>query len=127
VSVLALVSLASVYSTSSQSLRRQRKLANQELGWLDELERIVPPEAIVYSVVFDKVLWSRFRAGHMENLELAADSMARALGHELPVYMWAHWNFKPELPHWEDVLESRGLRLVLVNRKLHFYRVVTRS
>ena len=127
VSALALASLTAVYSTSSQSLRRQRKVSNQELVWLDKLQQIIPPEAIVYSAVFDKVLWSRFRTGHMESFGLAADSMARALGHGLPVYMWAHSGFNPELDDFRRVLERRGLALVLVDRKLRCYRVVARS
>lgn len=125
-SLLAAGNVFEVFWRSSQSMWRHRVIATHETEWLDQLRNIIPSDAMVYSPVYDKVLWSRFRTGSLEDLDVGADSMRRALAHDLSVYVWVHPSFKWQVHTLERILARRGLMLVLIDKTLRVYRVIAR-
>jgi hypothetical protein len=115
------LTLASVHELYARMVHdnHARDAARYEL---DDLTARLPHDAIVYSPVYDKVLWSRFSVADAENISKTGRSMRRALEREYPVYLWlprAHDNFRD----YQRSFAKRGLELERMSGKLALYRV----
>jgi hypothetical protein len=126
VSLLAAGSLFQVYWYSPQSVAKHVAIVSGDLHRLKKLENYVPLDAIIYSPSYDKMLWSRFHAGNLEDLEKAACSMKRALDNGVPVYFFAHTAFNEEMRPFQRRLANHGISLVMVDWGLRLYRAVAR-
>jgi hypothetical protein len=84
--------------------------------------RLIPPNAIVYSQALDKVLWSRWQLGIIDEPRATADSMARAIRSKLPVYI-VQARFRRQGRSLEAALRSKRLRVVKVDARRGVYRV----
>ncbi|MEP7051722.1 MAG: hypothetical protein ABJB12_15270 [Pseudomonadota bacterium] len=94
---------------------------NQEL--LSKLQTEIPEQAMVYTVTSDKIIWSAWQVGTIDDLNLSAASMARAFDAGLPVYMLDPKFESPSHHRLNAVLAKKQLRLSLVNGRRGVYRL----
>lgn len=122
---LAAGNLAETVWHSPQSVVHQRTIAARDKEWLDRLGKFVPPNAMIYTPSGDKVLWSRYRVGTVDEdaLALSARSMARAVRSSLPVFFWTHPSTPPRLRAFEAALARHGLVLGRLDERLRLYQV----
>jgi hypothetical protein len=124
---LAAGNLVNLGWRAPQSVLRQHILFHKEGEWLPRIKRLVPPDAIIYTPSWDKVLWSRFRVGSTgDDLALTSRSVERAVKSPLPVFFWA---LKLQASQYHDVemaLRQRGLVLVKLDDHLRLYKVEAR-
>jgi hypothetical protein len=85
---VAAVSVYQVYVAQPSSLAAIRNWVGLRSGLLDLFTPRVPPDAIVYSVMADKIFWSKWRVGMIDDPERTATSMNRAADAGLPVFLY---------------------------------------
>lgn len=90
---------------------------------LERLGPRIPPEAMVYSIRSDKLLWSRWRLGTIEDPRLSAASVKRALESGIQVYVLEPRSRAP-FPAFVRELNRARLRLEPVDRRRGLTRVV---
>jgi hypothetical protein len=69
------------------SLKFLRKGAERDQQMIRSLKKTVPRNALVYTVTYDKVLWSRWQVGQLGEPKATAASMSRGVGADIPVFV----------------------------------------
>jgi hypothetical protein len=92
-------------------------------GLLETLQREIPPQAMVYTVTGDKLVWSRWRLGTIEDLNLSAASMERALNAGFEVYMLDSRYGAPSHHRLAQLLAKRSLVLSPADPRHGLYRL----
>ncbi|HEX7450717.1 MAG TPA: hypothetical protein VF294_00450 [Polyangiaceae bacterium] len=90
---------------------------------LKDLVREIPPSAMVYTVTADKLLWSRWRLGTIEDQNLSAASMERAVKAGFEVYMLDSKYGSPSHRRLGQLLAKRNLVLSPVDMRHGLYRL----
>ena len=90
---------------------------------LTDLKHEIPADAIVYTVTSDKLVWSRWRLGTIEDQNLSAASMDRALKAGLKVFMLDPKYETPSHRRLGQILAKRGLVLNPVDPRHGLYRL----
>jgi hypothetical protein len=94
---------------------------NQEL--LDKLKTDIPEHAMVYTVTSDKIIWSAWPLGTIDDLNLSAASMARAFNAGFNVYMVDPKFEAPSHHRLVIMLAKRQFLLSAVNVRRGVYRL----
>ena len=84
---LAIDSGYELYVKQLSSFDFVHRWVRQKEASLDALSRAIPGNAIVYSVMDDKVLWSKWRVAFIADPQPTVSSMKRAVDAQLPVYV----------------------------------------
>jgi hypothetical protein len=90
---------------------------------LETLKREIPADAMVYSITGDKLVWSRWRLGTIEDLSLSAASMERATKAGFDVYMLDPKYETPSHRRLGVLLAKRALVLTPVDVRHGVYRL----
>lgn len=90
---------------------------------LDVLVTEIPGDAMVYSVASDKVLWSKWRVGVIDEPEPSASSIGRVVEAGLPVFVLEPHAGR-EFRQFTAALSTKGLALARVDGRRGVYRVV---
>jgi hypothetical protein len=123
-SLLAAGNLVEIVWLSTQSVIHHHVITTNDLIRLEKIDRLVPRDAMVYSPTYDKVLWSRYHVGFVEDPDKTASSMLRALAKDMPVYFWAHSGFDPDMLEFQRALRKQALLLVSVDQPKRLYKVI---
>jgi hypothetical protein len=97
----------------------------QNTALLEKLKGKIPADALLYCVTMDKVVWSQWRLGTIEDLELSAASMVRALKAKQNVFMLDPKFETASHRRLGQLLAKRGLVLVPVDLRHGVYRLQT--
>ena len=92
-------------------------------AWLANLKREIPADAMVYTVTSDKLVWSNWRLGTIENLKLSAASMERAHQAGFQVFMLDPKYENPSHRRLGQLLAKRSLVLNPVDPRHGLYRL----
>jgi hypothetical protein len=121
---LAAGNLAAVVWRSPQAVLQQHDISDQEQAWLVRLHKLIPADAVVYTPSWDKVLWSRYHVGSMDDdPALTVRSIERALRSSRRVFFWTHPLPARTLRAFEAALARRELALVKLDDRLRLYEV----
>ena len=90
---------------------------------LESLKREIPDAAMVYTVNGDKLIWSHWRLGTIEDLNASAASMARAAEAGFDVYMLDGKYETPSHRRLGQLLAKRSYLLLPVDRRHGVYRL----
>jgi hypothetical protein len=120
-SLVAVNSVLAVYLDQPGSIRQLRGSQQRGEALLDLLSTEIPADAMVYSESSDKVLWSRWRVGVIDETGPSASSITRAAGAGLPVFILESRPGRP-FRQLRAALATTGLTLVRERRGA--YRVV---
>jgi hypothetical protein len=120
-SLVAANSVLAVYFDQPGSLRHLRGSQQRSEALLDALGTEIPADAMVYSESLDKVLWSRWRVGVIDETGPSASSITRAANAGLPVFILEPRPGRP-FRQLRAALATTGLTLVRERRGA--YRVV---
>jgi hypothetical protein len=113
-----------VVSQSPQSLVELRAFARQAEERADRVAEHVPRDAMIYGRIADRVLWSRYRVGFLDELEPTAASLARAFSHRIPTFVWLRPQDK--LPPLRKALAAHELdlaKVAVIDADFTLYRV----
>jgi len=94
---------------------------NQEL--LDKLKTDIPEHAMVYTVTSDKVIWSAWSLGTIDDLNLSASSMVRAFKAGFNVYILDPKFESPSHHRLANVLAKKQFLVSAVNTRRGVYRL----
>ncbi len=92
-------------------------------AWLANLKREIPANAMVYTVTSDKLVWSNWRLGTIENLNLSAASMERAFDAGIQVFMLDPKYENPSHRRLGQLLAKHKLVLNAVDPRHGLYRL----
>jgi hypothetical protein len=92
-------------------------------AWLVNLKREIPADAMVYTVTSDKLVWSSWRLGTIENLNLSAASMERAHRAGFQVFMLDPKYENPSHRRLGQLLAKRSLVLSSADPRHGLYRL----
>jgi hypothetical protein len=112
--VVGVLGVAKVVALSPQSLSELRANAEEADQRADRLGKVVPKNGMIYGRTTDRLLWSRYRVGFLDDLEPTAASLARALKHDIPTFVLLRP--KDKLPPLEQALGKHELALVKIAR-----------
>jgi hypothetical protein len=104
------------------SLRFLNQCVHNDEALLQVLASEIPRDAMVYSVRHDKILWSRWRVGTIDQPEPSARSMNRAVAAGLPVFLLEP-RFGGQSVRLASALRKKHLALVKVDAARGVYRV----
>jgi hypothetical protein len=90
---------------------------------LTDLKREIPPSAMVYTVTSDKLVWSHWRLGTIEDQNLSAASMERAVKAGFQVYMLDPKYESLSHRHLGQLLAKRNLVLSPIDLHHGLYRL----
>jgi hypothetical protein len=90
---------------------------------LTDLKREIPAAAMVYTVTSDKLVWSQWRLGTIEDQNLSSASMERALKAGFKVFMLDPKYETLSHRHLGQLLAKRGLVLSPVDLRHGLYRL----
>jgi hypothetical protein len=124
--VACAVSVAGLYEIGARepsSFLFVRRFVPLHEAWLANLKREIPANAMVYTVTSDKLVWSSWRLGTIENLNLSAASMERALRAGFQVYMLDPKYENPSHRRLGQLLAKRSLVLNSVDARHGLYRL----
>lgn len=94
---------------------------NQEL--LDELRTEIPEHAMVYTITSDKIIWSAWPLGTIDDLRLSASSMVRAFDAGFNVFMLDPKFQSPSHRRLNAMLARKQFLLIPVNARHGVYRM----
>ncbi|HET9956789.1 MAG TPA: hypothetical protein VFQ61_19975 [Polyangiaceae bacterium] len=122
--VLAVLGGLEIYSRQQTSLVYLERMRHDRARWLQNAGRHIPKGALVYTGTSDKLIWSRWSVGMIDDPVSTASSMRRAVDAGLPVYI-----AEPQYPRakWRRALEralrEQELSVETEDRRSHVYRV----
>ena len=95
----------------------------QNQAILERLKREVPENAMVYTVTADKITWSAWQLGTIDDLGQSATSISRAVAAGFKVYMLDNKYESPSHRRLGTLLARKQLTLVPVSARHGVYRV----
>ncbi len=116
--------LLKAVSLSPQSLAELRSFTQEAEERADRVAEHVPKDAMIYGRIADRVLWSRYRVGFLDDLEPTAASLARAVTHRIPTFVWLRPQDK--LPPLRKALAKHELdlaKVAVIDPDFTLYRV----
>ena len=117
-------SIFEIYRNQPSSLSMLHDWDRRSEALLDALATEIPPDAIVYSLQSDKLLWSRWRVGLIDEPEATAMSLNRAVDTGLPVFILDPGGRSRKLT---TALAKSGIALARVDARRKLYRATRRG
>jgi hypothetical protein len=122
-SAIALSGAYEIVKHQPASLSQLRRYFHQNELLLQTLAAELPSDAMVYSIRHDKVLWSRWRVGTVDEPERTATSIDRAIDARLSVFVFEPGFGVTQSRRLASSLRKRHLALVAVDPRRGLYRI----
>jgi hypothetical protein len=122
-SVVAFSGVYEICKRQSVSLRQLHHYSRDNERLLRTLAAELPSDAMVYSIRHDKVLWSRWRVGTVDEPEPTAQSINRAIDAHLSVFVFEPGFGLNQSRRLASSLGKRHLALVAIDPRRGLYRV----
>jgi hypothetical protein len=121
--IVALFAVREAWFDAAQCLATSPSLVRNSARRFKELDRYVGRNAIVYTLGFDKLIWSKVRVGSVEEPAKAAKSMERALDRGMDVFLYLDVGEERQVTLVEQSLERAHFERLAAVQRVRLYRL----